>query len=421
MRTNTTVRRITEAIVALLREPLSVELHRRLAIFQAKEWESSFHWLDANGLALYFRRIVRSYKLQSYVPQEVLTRLDQNYVDNQSRLAHQLIEFRTVNQHLHEAGVRYANLKGFTLEPDYCPDLSLRYQCDTDLMVRRSERRPCRVALEELGYRLTSEQADTLEFKPPEEQLPDIADLYKPRKQQAVEVHFATPKHKLDLQEVCLDRLIWVSRSGVSVPCLAEQDMFYSVIFHLYRHLLSEWVRLSWFYELEFFLQNRAPDLSFWREVLGRAEADQQTAQALALVMAFSKQAFSGVIPDSLVEFCQGKLNKSAQLWILHYGRELLFSDFPGNKLYLLLLRELKPNPNGRHDIHRERLLPFHAPARALHGNSWVERIRYIPGNTSYGLSRAQFHAREGFRYLKEQWRWKRQIAHATVLEPESE
>jgi Uncharacterised nucleotidyltransferase len=416
MGTDSTVRRVAEAVVAVLREPLSDEGRRKLATFQLKEWESSYHWLDANGLALYFRNMVCKNKLESCLPCEMLARLDRNYSDNQSRLAHHLVEFRAVNQRLQDAGIRFANLKGFTLEPDYCPDLSLRYQCDLDFIVRRTDGGLCRAVLEQLGYRLTCEESDTLEFKPPEDSIPHIADLYKPRKTQALEVHFGAPTRQLDLEEDCLDRTIWVNRFGITFPCLSEPDMFFSLIFHLYRHLLGEWIRLSWFYELYCYLQQHASDAVFWRSVLDRAEADRDAARALALVMAFSKQAFSALLPESLVIFCSTNLGRSARLWISHYGPEMLFSDFPGNKLYLLLLREISTNQDEWQELSRKRLLPLHSPARALFGKSWAERVRYIPGNARYSLSRARFHAREGFRYLKEQRRWKRRIAQAALL-----
>jgi hypothetical protein len=135
--------------------------------------------------------------------------------------------------------------------------------------------------------------------------------------------------------------------------------------------------------------------------------------------MAFNKQAFGGSIPESLAAICSKSLKQSVHLWTAHYGHEMLFSDFPGNKLYLLLLREL--GASDWRDISRKKLLPFHAPAPALYGNNWTERIRQVPGNTRYGLSRARFHTREGFRYLKEQWCWRRRIEQAALLEPGSE
>jgi hypothetical protein len=417
MRTNRTVRRVAETVVAALRGPVSYETRRDLTTFRLEEWESSYHWLDANGLALYFRNIVRAAQLESCIPGKVLARFDRNYADNQSRLSCHLVEFQTVNQCLQRAGVRYVNLKGFTLAPDYCPDLSCRYLCDLDLMVRRAEKYSARVALETLGYRMTVEEDDTLEFRPREDRLPGISQLYKPRKQQAVEVHVASPIRKLDLPEDCLDRTVWDDRTGYRVPRLGEPDMFFSLVLHLYRHLLSEWVRLSWFYELGWCLQRRWADYGFWRTVLDRAEDHEQLARALALVLAFCKHAFSRSLPEPLAGLCSSNLSSSAQLWIDHYGPEMLFSDFPGNKLYLLLLREISTRRKDWQGFSRKRLLPFHAPARVLHGKSWTERIRHIPGNTRYGASRVRFHIFEGLRYFKEQWRWKRQIAQAALVD----
>lgn len=420
MRSPSTVRRIAETVVEVLRQPLSDEVDGKLAAFHLKDWESSYHWLDANGLALYLRKALQAQQ-RSGVPAQVRERLDRNQAENRSRHEHHLAEFHLINECFREAGIRYVNLKGFTLEPDYCPDLALRYQCDLDFIVRRADRDKCRTVLESLHYRLTAEDADTLEFKPSEKRLPDMADLYKPRRQHSVEVHFGSPARKPDLGEDCLDRTVSVNRFGMYYPSLGEPDQFFSLIFHMYRHLFSEWIRLSWFYELDLCLRQRAGDATFWHAVLVRADADRDTARALALVLAFSKHAFTVSLPGPLSALCSRSLTKSTQLWIHNYSREMLFSDFPGNKLYLLLLREISTNDSEWRTISRKRLFPLHAPGRALYSRGWAERIKHIPGNTQYGLSRAKFHTRECFRYLTEQWRWNRRIAQADLLRSGSE
>src|SRR5579884_1806127 len=204
MSITTSVRRLAETVVSVLREPRSAQAHQSLAGFELKEWEASYHWLDANGLALYFRDTVRANQLSAHIPPKVVARLDQNFTDNQRRIKHHRVEFQTINAAFQNAGIRYANLKGFTLEPDYCPDISLRYQCDLDFIVHRGDNGVCRAVLHNLGYRVTAEKADTLEFKIREDRVPDIADLYKPRRQQSVEIHFASPARKVDLSEACL-------------------------------------------------------------------------------------------------------------------------------------------------------------------------------------------------------------------------
>jgi hypothetical protein len=99
----------------------------------------------------------------------------------------------------------------------------------------------------------------------------------------------------------------------------------------------------------------------------------------------------------------------------------MLLSDFPGNKLYLLLMREIDAHQDDWRALSRKRLFPLHRPGSALYGSKWTERIRHLPGNSSYGFLRAVFHVREGFRYLKEQWRWKRRVSQSALLESGSE
>src|SRR5690242_17647156 len=100
IRANRTVRRLAETVVAMLRDRSSRQAHRQLAMFQLQDWEASYHWLDANGLALYLRNTVRANQFESSVPREVLVRLDQNQTDNRSRFEQQLVEFRAVNESL---------------------------------------------------------------------------------------------------------------------------------------------------------------------------------------------------------------------------------------------------------------------------------------------------------------------------------
>jgi hypothetical protein len=402
-----TIRRVADTVVMLLRDCDSKSVASRLSNISARDWRVSYHWLDASGVALYLLNAVKLQNLEDYFPLAVLDRLEENHRDNQSRLADQFQEFRRVNAALRRAGVLHVNLKGFTLASDYCPDLSLRYQFDLDIMIHRAHARACREALHELGYVITAENRDTLEFKAGEDRLPKISELYRARRQRALEVHFASPVAKLDLREDSLDRVISGTWNEFSFPRLEPADMFLAQVFHLFRHLLSEWVRLSWFYEFNYFLQSHSGDTALWREITDRATADENVACAIALVVSFSRKAFSRVIPANLGDIEANSLNVCARLWIDRYAHSVLLSDFPGTKLYLLLLRELATDQRIWKKFIRQRLLPFHLPPTTLLRKASASSLRRLAQNTRYSFWRGRFHVREGARYVAESRRWK--------------
>ncbi len=411
-----TVRRASEIVFAVLRGPDASALERELVKINTRDWQHSYHWLDASGLALYFLNVLKLSHLDDSLPNEVLSRLEQNARDNKARLIDQFEEFRKVNDCLTASRVPYVNVKGFTLSPEYCPDLSLRYQCDLDIMIRRADAHKCRSVLEELGYKLTVEDPDTLEFKAGEDRFPKISELYKPRSQRALEVHFASPLTKADVSEDCIERAALNEWNGFSFPDFRPVDKFLAQVFHVYRHLLSEWVRLSWFYELENFLRSHAGDTALWREVSDRAAADRNTAGALGLIAAFSQEAFSGEIPPELDEIATSNLRASARLWIKEYGRSVLLSDFPGTKLYLLLLRELSSDQQSWNQLSRKRLLPLHVPPHVLWPDMSRSSFRQFAARTRYALRRGRFHLREGARYLAEQRRWNLRVRQAGLV-----
>jgi hypothetical protein len=64
------------------------------------------------------------------------------------------------------------------------------------------------------------------------------------------------------------------------------------------------------------------------------------------------------ILPRTLAETI-AVLPQSVRLWIERYERNVLFTPFPGTKLYLLLQSALSPDDKA--DL-RKRLLPLHRP-----------------------------------------------------------
>jgi hypothetical protein len=63
----TSSKKVVEAVVATFHEPAE-QSARRLSALSAREWERSYHWLDASGMALYFLDRVESSHIESALP-----------------------------------------------------------------------------------------------------------------------------------------------------------------------------------------------------------------------------------------------------------------------------------------------------------------------------------------------------------------
>ena len=67
-------KKVVEAVVSTFRDPADESL-RRLSALRASEWQRSYHWLDASGMALYFLDKVESLHMESALPAATLERL----------------------------------------------------------------------------------------------------------------------------------------------------------------------------------------------------------------------------------------------------------------------------------------------------------------------------------------------------------
>jgi hypothetical protein len=137
---------------------------------------------------------------------------------------------------------------------------------------------------------------------------------------------------------------------------------------------------------------------------------------AIGLAGLLSARLFGGRTPGRLDAWTLDCLPAPIKLWAEHYGPRTVLADFPGTKLYLLLLQELErgdgaqPSPTQK----RSRLLPLHPAPRILYAGAddnvwkWLRREVY---QALFVFFRLRFHVVEGIRYLIETGRWKRQLS----------
>lgn len=409
-------RKLAEAVIAAFHDE-DAEVHRaRLAEFSQSDWFRSYKWLDASGMALYFVARIKDLAIENALPAEIVQRLERNLADSRARTKDMFQEFARLNTEFQSAGLRYANLKGFTLAPEYCTDPALRLQLDFDFLFSRADAQKCQDALERLDYLLTAVHGNVLEFKAGASRLPSVRDLYKAKPQRTVEIHFdfLDEGPTLQVDDDRLSRRRLQTLNGFAFPALSRGDQFLAQSVHLFKHIRDEWTRFSWFLEYRECVRAHRKDECFWQEVRECASRVADSATAIGAVTLLASKALGEFAPPDLSAWTVDGLPPAIRLWIEHYGAQILLANFPGTKLYLLLEGELAGNKQAWSEPRHRKLLPLHRVAPVTYSTEndgtllrmkgWLTHARYV-------LFRLTFHLTQNFRYMAESYRWKRILA----------
>jgi hypothetical protein len=407
-------RRVVEAVIASFRDSAD-RAWDRLCNFSDRDWERSYYWLDASGLALYFLDHVTKLGIEGALPGTVLSRLQQNHADNKLRSAWLFGEFAAINHSFQEAGIVYANLKGFSLSPESCPDPTLRCQLDLDFLVDGRYLKLCQSILAESGYKLTAATETTWEFKAGSSELVRMEDHYKVKPQRSVELHFASTSHRVGapIRDERLDRLAHRTWNGVTFPALSDGDLFVGQALHVFGHLRGASTRLAWLLEYRQHVLARRNDERFWDEVLERSARHPQASIGIGLVTLLTSQIFGINSPSGLDSWTLESLPASVGRWAEMYGRQALLADFPGTKLYMILEDQLALNDGSWRAKRRRSLMPLHRAPRIVDAgpsDTFWKLLRRESYQIHFVLFRLRFHLVEGLRYLRESRRWKKQM-----------
>ncbi|MEO6803758.1 MAG: nucleotidyltransferase family protein [Granulicella sp.] len=402
---------LAETIVATFSSPPE-KSRRLLSSFSLKDWTTTEFWLDASGLALYFLEHVRATGLGDAVPQPVIQHLEQKLCDNKLRRETMFAEFTAINRLFSQEGIHYSNLKGFTLSPDSCPDSDLRFQIDFDFLIAPEDRDLCRSLLEKIGYLLTIATRLTWEFKAGTSKAIPKGGQYKSSQHRSVELHFtADETDAVDVaRDLRLDRL----GSWRGLPALSPADLMIAQAMHILAHVRSPVTRPSWLLEFRHHVITRQNDEFFWAELKRLAKFYALAPIALGLSVQLATDLFGSFSFPELDSWTVEQLPPRIKLWAEHYGRDVLFADIPGTKLYLLLEGELNPGERQPQRRTLRRLLPFQRVPRVMHsepGDSLPTRIYQEYVQLRFILFRLRFHVQQGLLYSIEADRWKRVIA----------
>jgi hypothetical protein len=398
-------RQLSTAVLATFRDSDATRHRASLQTFSARRWTRSLHWLDASGLALYLLDRLQSLAIHDALPDPILNQLQQRHADNRQRTESIFGEFLRINAAFSAAQLRYVNLKGFTLAPEYCPDLSLRYQMDCDFLVDNSDAARYTEALSSLGYALIAATDKVMEFKTDVGHTPDIADLYKPRQQRSVELHLSD-NQRSDLRPELIEHSRLLRFGDCSYPALSAEDMFLAQAHHIFRHVRSEWTRISWLLEFKQFIMSRRHDTGFWASIQTAIERDTDSALALAVAARLTERAVGEVPFDQPAGAIVSQMPSPVALWLECFSEDILFAEFPGSKLYLILEQVLEND--GASPLRRLFPMRLPAPIVAAPVSGFFHGLRALISKSSYFFFRLRFHLFATSRYFVGFWQWKR-------------
>jgi Uncharacterised nucleotidyltransferase len=383
----------------------------RLRGLSGTEWQRLLHWLDTSGLALYLLDRLHELKQTEILPPDVHARLQQNLADNTARTAAMIGELTAIHREFQRAGLSYAILKGLSLSPSSVPRPELRSQLDLDVLVAQHSAHEARDILEARGYHLRAISGRTWEFKKNEMPGTTLKDLYKDLPYRSVELHIeatGTENHSL------LVRAEIRSLCGVDMPVLSSVDTLLGQGMHAFKHVCSEFSRTSHLLEFRRHVLSRHDDAAFWIELRTRAEENPRAVLALGVITLLIAQVMGVFAPMALTTWTVNRLPPSARLWVQFYGERTVFATFPGNKLYLLLQKELSTSSIPAKRSLRKALLPLSLPPLIVHATTnetLSMRLRRYRTQIGFILFRLRFHAVEGFRYLRELPRWQQRLS----------
>ncbi|HEY3930531.1 MAG TPA: nucleotidyltransferase family protein [Candidatus Koribacter sp.] len=366
-----------------------------------RDWRRLGSWLDASGLALYFLEEVRRLCLRAVIPCSVLEDLQNKQLANCDRTEAMLEEFLRVNHAFFATGLQFANLKGFTLAPEYCPTPSLRSQFDLDFWVVREDADRWKTVLSELGYELVGISPASLEFSAGERQHARIRELYQPARRRLVEIHLH------DNSEFEGSAIASRVIGGLTVPVLTREGIFVQQCAHLTKHIRSEWTRASWMLELRNAICAASSDDALWCAVCatsGRHAIDVGIAAATAA------KVFGFAVPAELAHWSVAALPPTVARWIETFAVDVATAKFPGSKNYLLLERELTSDSGSYAAQRRRKLFPVRLPGAITVPQGLQHRLQSLPSHLRHFQSRLQFHLRESIRFVRAERAWRRSL-----------
>ena len=197
------------------------------------------------------------------------------------------------------------------------------------------------------------------------------------------------------------------------MPVLPPVDLFLGVSLHLYKHVCSTSFRCAHMIEFRREVLSHYNDNEFWNRVRAKAEASPRDRLALGVVTLLATRAVGAFAPEALTSWTVDRLPPRIRLWVETHGLRCALASFPGNKLYLLLQRELEAEGIVPKRSVERALLPSSLPPRIACQSTHASMSLRIQGawkQLLYTFMRLRFHVVEGLRYAWEAQLWQRRV-----------
>jgi hypothetical protein len=375
-------------------------------------------WLDHSGLSLYLFARLRDCDELGLLPPDFREALEQRFHSNCRRMEGMLDEFSKVNSELRSRAIPHAFLKGFTLTPEFCTDPTLRHQSDIDILVHPDSVGNATQALIASGYSLEgSEAGGGLRFATPLQYIPSAHDdIYRVSPHREAELHKSiweeTGHVSLTVPNDCLERTRSRKLRDIEFLSLSSEDMFLIQVLHAFSHLLGSWVRVSWLWEIRYFLQTRTRDEELWQRIIARAGDDLTLRKAIGLVLCLTTKIFGDPVPEALNDWCVQTLPDRVETWVRHFGTQWALSELGGSKVTLFIHEEFLNDTSKWKGYLLRRLVP--ARGRPSIGRFEASDVTtLITGRVAqfmFVVQRMAFHTSEIFVLAREAIRWRQAL-----------
>lgn len=405
-------------VISALRFEPDFSVLRELRTCSRKGLESFLTWLDHSGLALYlFARLRDCGELES-LPPEFHDALEQRFASNCKRMEGMHCEFSKINSELRKSAIPHAFLKGFTLTPEFCAEPTLRHQSDVDVLVHRDSVGEATQALIACGYSFQgSESGGGLRFATPLQHIPSIQDdIYKVSPHREAEIHTSLWEEighvSLIVPENCLERVRNRNFRDIEFFSLSTEDMFLMQVLHAFNHLLGSWVRVSWLWEIHYFLQTHASDEELWQRIIARAGYDPTLRKAIGLVLCLTRKLFGDPVPEALNDWCLETLPDHIETWVRHFGTQWALSELGGSKVTLFIHEEFLNDASKWKNYLLRRLIPVSGKPSIgpIEASDVKTRLAGRVAQLRFSGQRLAFHAREIFVLAREAFRWRQAL-----------
>jgi hypothetical protein len=280
--------------------------------------------------------------------------------------------------------------------------------------------------LAECGYSIEhSRPTGEISFSAPLERIPSARDdLYRSDYHREAEIHTSlfeeVSQVSVSVDQDWLTRVRARTTEGLRFVSLSEADMCMLQILHAFRHFLSYWVRLSWLWEISYFLTSRPNDAPLWLEMRALAEDDPVLRSAAGLILSLTSRLFGSPIPKALGNWCVDTLPERIKCWIATFGVPWALSEFPGSKVTLFIHNEFVRDPEAWRPYLWQRVFPSRQGQKLcdMDSDNPAMRAHFNVGRALHTARRIAFHARNLVSLSIEGMRWRHALANAEQLPP---